>query len=129
VCSFIPDMPEILADPAQLEQVLVNLVVNALQSMPGAGKITVQTQFDDHDISLIVEDTGTGMTEDILEQIFIPFFTTKDVGHGTGLGLPVVHGIITAHDGSINVKSKPGHGTRFEVRLPVAKPENIKESA
>jgi two-component system NtrC family sensor kinase len=129
VYSFMPDIPEILADPAQLEQVLVNLVVNALQSMPGAGKITVQTQFYDRDIYLIVEDTGIGMTEDVLEQIFIPFFTTKDVGHGTGLGLPVVHGIITAHDGSIDVKSKPGHGTRFEVRLPVAEPENIKESA
>ena len=129
VYSFMPDMPKILADPAQLDQVLVNLVVNALQSMPGAGKITVQTQFHDRDISLIVEDTGTGMSEEVLEQIFIPFFTTKDVGHGTGLGLPVVHGIITAHGGSIDVKSKLGHGTRFEVRLPVAEPENIKESA
>jgi len=129
VCSLMPDMPEILADPAQLDQVLVNLVVNALQSMAGAGKITVQTQFHDRDIYLIVEDTGTGMSKEVLEQIFIPFFTTKDVGHGTGLGLPVVHGIITAHGGSIDVKSKLGHGTRFEVRLLVAEPENIKEGA
>ena len=82
-----PDLPEITADPAQLNQLLVNLLVNALQSMPGAGKITVQTRFCDHNVYLIVEDTGTGMSKEVLDKIFVPFFTTKDVGHGTGLGL------------------------------------------
>jgi len=122
------DMPEITADPGQLNQLLVNLVVNALQSMPGAGKITVQTQFCDHNVHLIVEDTGTGMSSEVLDKIFVPFFTTKDVGHGTGLGLPVVYGIVTSHGGSINVNSKPGCGSRFEIQLPVAQPEDTEES-
>jgi two-component system NtrC family sensor kinase len=120
-----PDLPEIKADPAQLNQLLVNLVVNALQSMPGAGKITIQTRFYDHNVYLIVEDTGTGMSKEVLDKIFIPFFTTKDVGYGTGLGLPVVYGIVTAHGGSINVKSESGCGTRFEVQLPVAEPQDM----
>jgi len=124
-----PDLPEITADPAQLNQLLVNLVVNALQSMPGAGKITVQTRFCDHNVYLIVEDMGTGMSKEVLDKIFIPFFTTKDVGHGTGLGLPVVYGIVTAHGGSINVKSEPGCGTRFEIQLPVAEPQDTEERA
>jgi len=123
------DLPAITADPAQLNQLVVNLVVNALQSMPGAGKITVQTRFCDHNVYLIVEDTGAGMSKEVLDKIFIPFFTTKDVGHGTGLGLPVVYGIVTAHSGSINVKSEPGCGTRFEIQLPVAEPEDTEESA
>ena len=123
------DLPEIIADPAQLNQLLVNLVVNALQSMPGGGRITLQTRFCDHNVYLIVEDTGTGMSKEVLDKIFIPFFTTKDVGHGTGLGLPVVYGIVSAHGGSINVKSEPGCGTRFEIQLPVAEPEDTEESA
>ena len=123
-----PDLPEVTADPAQLNQLLINLVVNALQSMPGAGKITIQTRFCDHNVYLIVEDMGTGMSKEVLDKIFVPFFTTKDVGHGTGLGLPVVYGIVTAHGGSINVKSKPGCGTRFEIQLPVAEPEDKEES-
>jgi len=127
VCSLTADLPEITADPAQLNQVLVNLVVNALQSMPGPGKITVQTRFCDHNVYLIVEDTGAGMSKDVLDKIFVPFFTTKDVGHGTGLGLPVVHGIVTAHDGSIEVESKVGSGTRFEIRLPIGEREHLEE--
>lgn len=118
------NIPEITADPSQLNQLLVNLVVNALQSMPGAGRITVQTRFNDHNVYLIVEDTGTGMSKDVQDKIFVPFFTTKDVGHGTGLGLPVVYGIVTSHGGSINVQSKPGCGTRFEIQLPVTEPKN-----
>ncbi|HUU18057.1 MAG TPA: ATP-binding protein [Sedimentisphaerales bacterium] len=123
------DIPEITADPGQLNQLLVNLVVNALQSMPGAGKITVQTRFCDHNVCLCVEDTGTGMSKEVLDKIFVPFFTTKDVGHGTGLGLPVVYGIVTAHGGSIKVDSKPGCGARFEIQLPVAEPDNTEKSA
>lgn len=122
------DLPEITADPAQLNQLLVNLVINALQAIQGQGKITVQTQSSDRQVRLIVEDTGTGMTDEVLEQIFIPFFTTKDVGQGTGLGLPVVHGIVTAHNGSINVESKVGRGTRFEIRLPIEEPQNMEEN-
>jgi signal transduction histidine kinase len=108
--------------------VIVNLVVNALQSICGTGRIRIETRFCDNSVQLIVADTGVGMSEKLLEQIFIPFFTTKDVGQGTGLGLPVVHGIVTAHGGSIHVKSKIGQGTRFEIRFPINKPRDTEES-
>jgi two-component system NtrC family sensor kinase len=120
-----PDLPEITADSAQLSQVVVNLVVNALQSMPGAGRITVRTRFFDGGVHLVVEDTGAGMSKEVIEKIFVPFFTTKDVGQGTGLGLPVVHGIVTAHNGSIKVDSEVGLGSRFEIRLPIG--EHLEE--
>ena len=67
------------------------------------------------------------MSEDVLEKVFLPFFTTKDVNEGTGLGLAVVHGIVTAHGGSIDVESRPGQGTRFEIRLPPVRPEDDQE--
>ena len=121
------DLPEITADPGQLNQLLVNLVVNALQSIPGTGKITVQTRFSGHNVYLIVKDTGTGMSKEVLDKIFVPFFTTKDVGHGTGLGLPVVYGIVTAHGGTIDVKSEPGCGTRFEIQLPAIESEDMEK--
>ncbi len=127
-CSLAPHLPEITADPAQLNQVLVNLVVNALQAMPRGGKLMVRTRACDNNVSLIVEDTGVGMSQDVLERIFVPFFTTKDVGQGTGLGLPVVHGIVTSHGGGIQAESKVGRGTRFEIRLPVEGPQDVKET-
>ncbi len=120
-CSLEPNLVEIEADPAQLEQVLVNLAVNALQAMPDGGRLTVRTRAGDHDVFLIVEDTGTGMSEEVLKKLFVPFFTTKEVGKGTGLGLPVVHGIITSHGGAIQVESEVDRGTRFEIRLPVGR--------
>jgi two-component system NtrC family sensor kinase len=123
-----PDLPEITADPAQLNQVLVNLVVNSVQAMPEGGRLTVQTLVREGHASLIVEDTGIGMNQEVVKQVFIPFFTTKDVGQGTGLGLPVVHGIVTSHGGSIKVESQVGRGTRFEVRLPVARSQDAKET-
>jgi two-component system NtrC family sensor kinase len=126
VCSFSPDLPEVAVDPAQLNQVLVNLVVNALQAMPGGGRLTIRTLTGQDHISLMVEDTGTGMSEEILRKIFTPFFTTKDVGQGTGLGLPVVHGIVTSHGGSVKVESKVNQGTRFKIQLPVTESQNIK---
>jgi len=121
------DLPEVTADPAQLTQVLVNIVVNAIQAMPNGGKLTIKTNAFDKGVSLIVEDTGVGMSENVMKQIFLPFFTTKDIGQGTGLGLAVVHGIVTSHGGSINVESKVGHGTRFEVQLPKAELQNRKK--
>lgn len=121
--SLSPNLPEITADPAQLNQVLVNLVVNAAQAMPEGGRLTIQTEVCEDQVLLIVEDTGIGMSDKVLKQIFIPFFTTKEVGQGTGLSLPVVHGIVTSHGGSIKVKSKVGQGTRFEIRLPVNGPQ------
>jgi len=123
-----PDLPEVTADQSQLSQVLINLVVNALQAMPGGGRLTVETHARPGEVVLLVADTGAGMSEEVRRKIFLPFFTTKDVNEGTGLGLAVVHGIVTAHGGSISVESAPGRGTRFEVRLPTAGPErNRKE--
>jgi len=128
VCSFSPDLPEITADPAQLTQVLVNLIVNAIQAMPEGGRLTVRTLAGEGHISLIVEDTGIGMSEVVMKKIFIPFFTTKDINQGTGLGLAVVHGIVTSHGGSIKVDSKVGRGTRFEVKLPLTGAPDVEES-
>lgn len=119
VRSLSPDVPEIAGDQSQLNQVLINLVVNSIQAMPNGGKLTIQTFTSKDYVSLVVEDTGIGMSEDIVEKIFIPFFTTKDVDKGTGLGLAVVHGIVTSHKGNIKVKSKVGQGTRFEIQLPI----------
>jgi two-component system NtrC family sensor kinase len=126
--SLLPDLPKITADPGQLHQVLVNLVVNALQAMPKGGKLTVQTLADQDSVSLIVEDTGIGMNNEVMKQIFDPFFTTKDVGEGTGLGLSVVHGIVTSHRGTIKVESKVGRGSRFKIQLPISRPQEAKKN-
>ncbi len=127
VCTFCPRMPEITADAGQLTQVMVNLVVNAIQAMPEGGKLNVLTDVQDQYVVCIVEDTGVGMTEEVLERLFVPFFTTKEVNQGTGLGLPVVHGIVTSHGGTIEVRSKPGKGTKFTIRLPI-EPGAIQEN-
>lgn len=113
-------LPLILADRSQLLQVVVNLVINAIQAMPDGGSLTVRTDPADMGAALSVEDTGVGMSEDVRSQVFLPFFTTKDVGEGTGLGLSVAHGIVTAHGGTIDVASEPGRGSVFIVRLPAA---------
>lgn len=122
VLGLAPDLPDITADTTQLQQVLVNLVVNSLHATPAGGCLTVRTLADDSQVYLIVEDTGAGMTDEVKSKLFSPFFTTKDVGKGTGLGLAVVHGIVTSHGGSINVESTVDHGTRFEISLPIVEP-------
>jgi len=111
-------LPPIMADAQHIKQVMVNLVVNAIHAMPGGGVLTIQTQSFKEDVYLLVSDTGVGMTREVRRQIFNPFFTTKDVDQGTGLGLAVVHGIVTAHGGVIEVESEPGMGTRFEITFP-----------
>jgi signal transduction histidine kinase len=113
------DLPAITVDPGQMNQVLVNLVVNAIQAMPEGGILTVGTKASDEWVSLSIADTGEGMSEELKKQIFLPFFTTKDISEGTGLGLAVVHGIVTSHEGKITVKTQEGRGTRFLVQLPV----------
>jgi two-component system NtrC family sensor kinase len=117
-----PDIPHAVADSAQLHQVLVNLVVNAIQAMPEGGKLTIQTLAGDGFVSLVVEDTGIGMDEEVKKHLFVPFFTTKGVGEGTGLGLSVVHGIVSSHGGTIKVESQKGVGSRFEIQLPIESP-------
>ena len=123
-----PELPEIIADKSQILQVLSNLVVNALQAMPDGGVLTIQTSSDPLIVSLIVEDTGIGIHEDVKDSIFVPFFTTKDVDQGTGLGLAVVHGIVTSHGGEIRVESTVGQGTRFLITLPRKQDTNLEEN-
>lgn len=112
-------LPLIQADAVQISQVLVNLITNAIHAMPHGGDLIISTVAKPEYVSLIVKDEGTGMTAGIKRKIFEPFFTTKPLGHGTGLGLSVVQGIVTAHNGNINVVSKVDKGTRFEIQLPL----------
>lgn len=118
VCDLDPDLPRITADRSQLLQVLTNLVVNSVQAMPDGGRLTIRTSHRDSQVLLVIEDTGCGMDEQTLKDIFHPFFTTKDIDQGTGLGLSVFHGIVVSHDGRIDVTSQPGEGTRFCIQLP-----------
>lgn len=117
----------IYVDETQIRQVVVNLVVNAMQSMPDGGKLTVRTREEEKIVVLEVEDSGVGIEETLFDQIFVPFFTTKDVNEGTGLGLSIVHGIVKAHGGTIKVMSSPGKGSRFCVQFPVEAAEGAKE--
>jgi signal transduction histidine kinase len=120
VSNLAADLPEISADQAQIHQVLVNLVVNSIQAMPAGGVLTIETRRDGEHVVLVVEDTGTGMTDEVLRQIYVPLFTTKELGQGTGLGLSVVRDIVTSHGGTIDAQSEVGKGSRFEVRLRIA---------
>ena len=109
-------LPALEVDAEQIYQVIINLTVNAVQAMPTGGRLTVTTRQGAQSVKLMVEDTGEGI--DDLDRIFDPFYTTKDVGEGTGLGLAVVDGIISSHDGTIEVESERGAGSRFVVSLP-----------
>ncbi len=113
------NLPTIEADPIQIRQVLVNLTVNAMQAIAVEGTVTIETRFEAMRLVISVADTGQGMSPETLRKVFNPFFSTKDVGEGTGLGLSVVHGIVTAHGGTIDAESREGQGSRFIVRLPL----------
>ena len=109
----------IQADPTQLEQVLLNLAVNARDAMPSGGELGIELrEIEESEVELRVTDTGNGMDAETLERVFEPFFTTKGVGKGTGLGLSTVYGIVRQAGGRISVDSKPGEGTTFRVVLP-----------
>jgi len=113
----------VLVDRSQIEQLLLNLAVNARDAMPEGGRLTIRTGLtgsqDDRQARLVVEDTGVGITPAALDQIFEPFYTTKDPGKGTGLGLVTVQRIVRAGGGKIDVRSQPGVGTTFTVTLPL----------
>jgi two-component system cell cycle sensor histidine kinase/response regulator CckA len=117
------DSHGVSADRGQLEQILVNLVTNARDAMPGGGRVEVRLRGDGDDVELSVTDRGTGMDEATRARIFEPFFTTKEGGRGTGLGLATVHGIATQHGWSLDVETEPGAGTRFALRIPRVAPD------
>jgi two-component system NtrC family sensor kinase len=112
-------LPTVNGDPAQLNQVFVNVVVNAIQAMPDGGTLIIKTLFQNGWVSILVADTGQGIEEENLEKIFLPFFTTKEVDEGTGLGLSVVYGIVNEHGGYVEVDSKKGQGSTFKIKFPI----------
>jgi PAS domain S-box-containing protein len=121
------ELPQILGDPGQLQQVFTNLLLNAADAMQGHGKITVTSRptLSQDGIILTFTDTGSGMPPDIQTKIFEPFFTTKAPGKGTGLGLSIVYSVIQRHGGTIEVDSAPGGGTTFTIRLPLETPPEV----
>ncbi len=112
-------LPEVKADPAQIQQVLVNIINNAIESMPGGGTLIIDTRRRDGEVEISITDTGEGIPEENLSKIFDPFFSTKGVGKGTGLGLSVSYGIIERHGGRIEVESEVGVGSTFRIILPL----------
>jgi signal transduction histidine kinase/CheY-like chemotaxis protein len=128
--SLAPGLPNVRADPRQLEQVLMNLAVNARDAMPAGGTLAVSTfalpalpAARHGRIELVVRDTGVGMDPETKARAFDPFFSTKGPGRGTGLGLAVVHGIVQQLGGSVSLDSTPGRGTAFRIVLPVSRSE------
>ncbi len=138
ITMFADKSLDVMADPGQIEQVLMNLIANAKDAMPGGGALTIGTGLVELDGEYVrmhgygipgkyalisLADTGTGMNEETRERIFEPFYTTKEVGKGTGLGLAIVYGIIKQHNGYIDFHSEPGSGTMFNIYLPLIKTE------
>ncbi len=132
--EFAEDLSSVMADAAQIQQVLMNLFINAADAMPGGGDLFLKTMNVTHEdigdkpykpksgdyLLLKVKDTGTGMDQKIMDRIFEPFFTTKELGRGSGLGLASVYGIIKGHGGYIDVESKKGQGVIFNIYLPAS---------
>jgi two-component system cell cycle sensor histidine kinase/response regulator CckA len=133
VVKLAPDLWPTMCDPSQVEQVLLNLAVNARDAMPGGGGLEIETgnvSVDEQEaarqpegrvgdwVRIMVRDTGSGMTPEVMAHLFEPFFTTKERGHGTGLGLATVHGIVAQSGGHIHAESEPGRGTTFRICLP-----------
>lgn len=124
--DFSQDMPFIYGHRSKLEQVFLNMVINAAEAMEGKGSLSISTQFlpETKEVRVVFQDNGPGMDEDVASRIFEPFFTTKSRGRGTGLGLSISHGIISQHGGNIDLDTKPGQGTKITVALPTDRPVN-----
>lgn len=115
-------LPPVLGLPRQIMQVVMNLIVNAAQASPPGGTVRVQSWATASEVAISVQDVGSGMSAETMNHLFQPFFTTKAVGKGTGLGLAVAHGIAGAHGGQIKVETSVGHGSTFTVLLPIVPP-------
>jgi two-component system NtrC family sensor kinase len=118
--ELVAELPKIQADQAQIMQVLVNLIENSIDAMPKGGKVMVRTLKEPADmVTIEIADNGTGISPEDLKKVFTPFFTTKPIGKGTGLGLPIVYGIVKMHRGQIEVRSEVNQGTTFIIQLPI----------
>jgi signal transduction histidine kinase len=123
VTAFDPALPQVPADHFQLQQVFLNIVLNAEQALSGRnerGRLVITTRRHESLVRISFADNGPGIKAEVLPRIFNPFFTTKEVGKGTGLGLSISFGIVTGHGGRIWAESPPGQGTVFHIELPVA---------
>ena len=120
--EYSADLPMIVADSSQLQQVLMNIILNAADAMQGEGHLILNTSLDENGENLIIDfaDTGPGIREEDKKKIFDPFFTTKEVGQGTGLGLSISYSIIRKHQGTVTVQSTFGEGATFTIKLPVS---------
>jgi signal transduction histidine kinase len=130
-------LPLILADFDKIQQVLINIIMNAIQAMPDGGNLTIATsvakgirigELLKDTVRIDISDTGVGITRENMSKLFTPFFTTKEKGKGVGLGLPVVHGIIEQHNGKIMVNSEPNVGTTFSIYLEVMDEKKAKNT-
>jgi signal transduction histidine kinase len=113
------DLPLVQGVQGQLNQVFMNLLLNAVQAQPGIGAILIRTWATEDAVHVLIHDNGPGIPAHLIDRIFEPFFTTKEVGKGTGLGLSISYGIIKKHQGQILARSEPGQGTEFEITLPL----------
>jgi len=129
VITKFDDIPVIRCYPGQLNQVFLNILVNAAQALSEGGTITIETKKEDQNIKITFADTGSGISPEHMPKLFDPFFTTKEVGKGTGLGLSISHGIIQKHGGKIFVESELGKGTKFTIYLPIRGIENLEENS
>jgi signal transduction histidine kinase len=123
-----PSLPEIMADSGQLQQVCLNLIINAIQAMPQGGRLTLRTYVQNSKIKLEVQDTGIGIPPENMEKLFTPFFSTKSDVKGVGLGLAVAYGIVHRHKGRIEAHSKEGEGSTFTVTMPMQPESPEKDS-
>ena len=127
VFDLDPGLGPVRADPGQMEQVIMNLVVNARDAMPGGGTLTLETRNRNGQVTFAVRDTGEGMTPEVMNRMFEPFYTTKGTGKGTGLGLSTALGIVEQSGGSLDVHSAPGQGAAIQVSLPRASSAPVPE--
>jgi len=118
--ALAPNLPRVMGHPGKMQQILTNIIINAMQAMPDGGKITITTEQLADAVNLTIADTGVGIKQEHLDKIFEPFFTTKEIGQGTGLGLSVTYGLVHDMGGEISARSKVGEGSAFTIAFPIA---------